>query len=67
MDSKKCGNRIPRVEGGDPFDQWIVDGHEFGTIETSSSAGRRYTEPDDITLYLGIVNASTILDRTLYY
>ncbi|MBD47994.1 MAG: hypothetical protein CL891_02735 [Dehalococcoidia bacterium] len=50
MDSKKWGNRIPRVEAGQPFDQWIVDGHEFGTIGTSSSAGLRYTKPDDITL-----------------
>ena len=50
MDSKKWGNRIPRVEAGEPFDQWIVDGHEFGTIGTSSSAGLRYTKPDDIKL-----------------
>ena len=50
MDCKKWGNRIPRVEAGQPFDQSIVDGHEFGTIGTSSSAGLRYTKPDDITL-----------------
>ena len=50
MNPKRWGDRIPRVEAGEPFDQWIVDGHVFGTIGTSSSAGLRYTKPDDITL-----------------
>jgi len=50
MDAKKWGSRIPYVKSGDPFDRWIVDGLPYGTIGTSSSAGLRYTKPDDIIL-----------------
>ena len=50
MSKEKWGNRIPYVKSGDPFDRWIVDGNPSGTIGTSSSAGLRYTKPDDIIL-----------------
>ena len=50
MPKEKWGDRIPYVKSGDPFDRWIVDGQPSGTIGTSSSAGLRYTKPDDIIL-----------------
>ena len=50
MSKEKWGTRIPYVKLGDPFDRWIVDGNPSGTIGTSSSAGLRYTKPDDIVL-----------------
>ena len=50
MDVRKWGNLIPHVESGDPFDYWVVNGQIMGTIGTSSSAGLRYTQPQDIIL-----------------
>ena len=50
MDVGRWGDLIPHIESGDPYDHWLVGGQVFGTIGTSSSAGMRYTKPQDIVL-----------------
>ena len=44
------GDRIPRLEIGDPHDQWYCDGEIVGTLGGASSAGMRFSRPQDIIL-----------------
>jgi hypothetical protein len=50
MDKKTWGDRNPHLKIGDKTDQWIVNGQSLGAIGTTSSAGKRYTQPQTITL-----------------
>jgi predicted TIM-barrel fold metal-dependent hydrolase len=50
MDKKTWGHRIPHLQIGDTVDRWIVNGQGLGAIGTTSSAGKRYTQPQTITL-----------------
>ena len=44
------GDRIPHLEIGDPHDQWHCDGEIVGTLGGASSAGMRFSRPQDIIL-----------------
>ena len=44
------GERIPHLEVGDPHDQWHCDGEVVGTLGGASSAGMRFSRPEDIIL-----------------
>ena len=44
------GDRIPHLEIGDPHDQWYCDGEIVGTLGGASSAGMRFSRPQDIIL-----------------
>ena len=44
------GERIPRLQVGDPHDQWFCDGEVVGTLGGASSAGMRFSKPEEITL-----------------
>ncbi|MBM3924637.1 MAG: amidohydrolase [SAR202 cluster bacterium] len=50
MDAKRWGQRIPRLVKGNPYDRWLCDGENVGTLGGASSAGMRFTRPQDITL-----------------
>ncbi|MBM3924636.1 MAG: amidohydrolase [SAR202 cluster bacterium] len=50
MDKKTWGDRIPHLQIGDKVDRWMVNGQGLGAIGTTSSAGKRYTQPQTITL-----------------
>ena len=49
MDARH-GERIPHLVVGDPFDQWYCDGEVVGTLGGASSAGMRFSRPQDIVL-----------------
>ena len=49
MDAK-YGDRIPHLVTGDPYDQWYCDGEGVGVLGGISQAGKRYSNPEDITL-----------------
>ena len=44
------GERIPHLVVGDPYDQWYCDGEVVGTLGGASSAGMRFSRPQDIVL-----------------
>ncbi|MCZ6866514.1 MAG: amidohydrolase family protein, partial [Chloroflexi bacterium] len=46
----KHGDRIPHLVKGDPFDQWYCDHQGIGVLGGISQAGKRYSNPQDITL-----------------
>ena len=46
----KYGDRIPHLVTGDPYDQWYCDGEGVGVLGGISQAGKRYSNPEDITL-----------------
>ena len=46
----KYGERIPHLVKGDPYDQWYCDGEGVGVLGGISQAGKRYSNPEEITL-----------------
>ncbi len=50
MDLKKWGDRIPRTVTMGSYDQWLVDNQPIGTIGGASTAGMRFTNPEEIRL-----------------
>ena len=50
MNRKKWGDRIPRLVDEGPHDQWLCDGEGVGVLGGVSQAGKRYSDPESITL-----------------
>ena len=46
----KYGDRIPHLVKGKPYDQWYCDNQGVGVIGGISQAGKRYSNPEEITL-----------------
>ena len=50
MDAKKWGARVPHIVNKGCYDQWLVDNQPIGTIGGASTAGMRFTKPEEIRL-----------------
>lgn len=50
MDVKRWGDRIPHIVNKGFYDQWFVDNQPIGTIGGASTAGMRFTKPEEIKL-----------------
>ena len=48
--SADYGDRVPHLVEGDPYDQWYCDHQGVGVLGGISQAGKRYSNPEDITL-----------------